>query len=164
MKIFISYAWESDEHNEWVKKLADELESYKEIDVAFDKYDLTPSVDRHKFMEDSAFQSDFILIIGTKIYAEKANARQGGVGEETYLSSSIHWASMLSSGKTKCIVILKEDNGTPNYLKGELHLDFKKDEAFYNNITGLLNTITGRYNEPRPDKTKSLLLNKKNII
>jgi hypothetical protein len=162
MKVFISYAWASELHNSWVKKLADELESYEEIDVTFDKYDLTPLINTHQFMEDSIFKSDFILIVGTKLYAEKANNRKGGVGEETFLGTSVHWANMLSDGSTKCIVILKEDGGTPNYLKGQMYIDFKKDEDFDINITNLLNTITGRYNDVRPDKTKSISLVKKN--
>ncbi|WP_214655658.1 SEFIR domain-containing protein, partial [Vibrio anguillarum] len=39
-QVFISYAWESDEHVEWVKKLGDELEQYEDIHVILDQYDL----------------------------------------------------------------------------------------------------------------------------
>ena len=42
-KVFISYAWESEEHREWVKALADRLLS-DGIDAVLDQYDLHPSI------------------------------------------------------------------------------------------------------------------------
>ncbi|WP_432420490.1 SEFIR domain-containing protein [Pectobacterium brasiliense] len=38
--IFISYSWDGDEHQEWVRKLADSLEVDNEYHVVWDGYDL----------------------------------------------------------------------------------------------------------------------------
>lgn len=162
--IFISYAWESDEHISWVRKLADELEKFPDIHVTLDQYDLSPLMDKNKFMEDGVYKSDFILVVGTKSYAQKANERQGGVGEETYLGVANHWGQMLSSGTTNIINILRENEGTPNYLKGHFHIDFTNDLNFDDSLIDLLNLINEKYNVPRPHKTTELSSDKKKAI
>lgn len=162
--VFISYAWESEEHVGWVKKLADELEQYDDIHVKLDQYDLTPLIDKNKFMEDGVFKSDFMLVVGTKMYAQKANDREGGVGEETYLGTADFWDSMLSKGSTNIINVLREKDGTPNYLTGKFYVDFCVDDKFDDKVVELLSVINEDYTKPRPQKTKGLSTMKKKTI
>ncbi|EHD2250196.1 TIR domain-containing protein [Vibrio vulnificus] len=163
-QVFISYAWESDEHVEWVKKLGDELEQYEDIHVILDQYDLSPLTDKNKFMEDGVYKSDFVLVVGTKSYARKADDREGGVGEETFLSAANHWGKMLKGGSSNIINLLREDNGTPNYLKGHFYLDFREDDKFDEKVIELLNLINGEYQKQRPTKRKGLSSTKKKAI
>ena len=51
-KVFISYAWENEEHREWVKALADRLLS-DGIDAVLDQYDLELGDRLPQFMEQS---------------------------------------------------------------------------------------------------------------
>lgn len=78
--IFISYSWDSKEHQDWVLKLSNELDSYEEINVKLDQYDLDTSSNKNHFMESSAFDSDLVLIIMTPGYVKKADNRAGGAG------------------------------------------------------------------------------------
>ena len=46
-KLFISYSWDSNEHQKWAKNLADKLEEFDEIHVVFDQYDLDSFEDKN---------------------------------------------------------------------------------------------------------------------
>jgi len=50
-KIFISYSWDSNEHKNWVKQFADDLEAYEEFHIILDEYDLDNFTDKNYFME-----------------------------------------------------------------------------------------------------------------
>ncbi len=85
-KIFISYAWGSQEHDEKVIALATNLKG-DGIDVIFDKWQLKEGNDTFKFMEKSVLDESItnVLILIDPIYAKKANERAGGVGTETQI-------------------------------------------------------------------------------
>ena len=85
-KVFISYSWSNEEHKEKVIRLAEELVNLG-IDVILDEWDLKPGQDKYEFMEQIVTDSslDKVLIITDRVYAEKANKRQGGVGAETQI-------------------------------------------------------------------------------
>lgn len=85
-KVFISYAWESEEHREWVKALANRLLS-DGIDAVLDQYDLEPGDRLPQFMEQSVRSSDYVLIVCTPTYKQKADERIGGVA--TRATSSV---------------------------------------------------------------------------
>ena len=89
-RIFISYSWDSSAHREWVRKLADSLEEHTDLHVVWDGYDLDALADKNKFMESGITDSQFIIVIATKNFKNKADARTGGVGIETYLSTAAH--------------------------------------------------------------------------
>ena len=85
-KIFISYSWSSDA---LVLELANRLVSHG-VDVVLDKWDLKEGNDKYEFMERCVNDSSItkVLIICDKAYAQKANDRTGGVGDETVIISS----------------------------------------------------------------------------
>ena len=85
-KVFISYSWSSDE---LVLDLAKRLVAHG-VDVVLDKWDLKEGNDKYEFMERCVNDSEItkVLIICDKIYAQKANDRTGGVGDETVIISS----------------------------------------------------------------------------
>ena len=68
IKVFISYSWDSPEHNAWVKKLADTLEEIEEIHVTWDGYDLDSLVDKNYFMEAGIYDADLLLVVTTAKY------------------------------------------------------------------------------------------------
>ncbi len=160
IKIFISYSWDNTIHEEWVKKFADDLEGYKEFHIILDQYDLDNTVDKNLFMEKAVFESNIILIICTKNYALKANSRLGGVGIETYLSTSKHWDEILTMGKSNIIAILKDERevSIPNYLKGKFDISFKNDNNYNINLNNLIQEIKRITNKTstRPIKSKSI--------
>ena len=88
-KVFISYSWTSEEYRESVIALATQL-CHDGVDVVLDVWDLKTGQDKYVFMEQSVTDPsiDYVLILCDKKYAEKANSRQGGVGDETAIISA----------------------------------------------------------------------------
>ena len=58
LKVFISYSWDGNIHQDWVKKLADDLEVYEEFHIVFDQYDLDTQLDKNYFME-----KEYLIVI-----------------------------------------------------------------------------------------------------
>ena len=119
---FISYSYDSDEHKQWVLRLAQNLRR-DGINVILDQWSLRLGNDMFSFMESSIQQSQFVLIIGTENYAKKANMRSGGVGyEATIITPEI----VLSTSQGKFIPILKSgdfSSSMPLFLKSRYAID-----------------------------------------
>ncbi len=85
-KLFISYSWTSEEHENWVLNLATELRE-SGVDVILDKWDLKEGNDALAFMEKMVTDPKVrkVALICDRIYSEKADDRSGGVGTETQI-------------------------------------------------------------------------------
>lgn len=156
IKVFISYSWDSSEHRAWVKKLADTLEEIEEITVTWDGYDLDSLVDKNDFMETGIYDADYVLVVATAKYKAKADDRKNGVGLETFLASAVHWEAMLRDKRSKLIVLLREADSTPRYLKGHFYLDFSDNARYPGRVEELLALLQGKATSERPKKRRSL--------
>ena len=74
-KVFLSYAWESEEHQDWVRKFAARLRR-DGVDAILDQWDLDLGDNRFLFMDRIA-SVDSVVIVCTPRYAEKSNAPRG---------------------------------------------------------------------------------------
>lgn len=144
-KVFISYTWDNDKHKKWVLSLASKLEE-DGIEVELDQWSLEPGDEMSLFMEKAILDSNYILIICTNNYREKANSRIGGSGYEARLMSA---EIVKGSNKKKFIPILRcnsWDEGMPDFVKGNLGVDLNfdfEDKRFIENYNDLLTTIYG---------------------
>lgn len=123
---FISYSWDSEDHCEWVEELATELSSAG-IQIILDKWDLEPGHDKYYFMERSVTDSNFVLLICTPHYAQKANARSGGGGYEATIITSELAGNVR---QTKFVPILRSgdwETGLPLWIRSRLGFDFRDD-------------------------------------
>ena len=87
-KVFISYAWGTEDYNEKVLSFATDL-MHDGIDVVLDKWSLKEGNDTYAFMERSVTDLTItnVLILLDPNYEKKANERNGGVGTETQIIS-----------------------------------------------------------------------------
>ncbi|WP_256925965.1 toll/interleukin-1 receptor domain-containing protein, partial [Enterococcus faecium] len=144
-KVFISYSWSNEEHKEKVIRLAEELVNLG-IDVVLDEWDLKPGQDKYEFMEQIVTDSslDKVLIITDRVYAEKANKRQGGVGAETQIITPSLYEDL---GENKFIPIIfekDEDTGKaflPTYVKSRIYIDLSSDQVYQEGIEQLVRDI-----------------------
>ena len=83
-RVFISYSWKDEEHIEWTQRLANCLIE-NGVDTHIDQYDLELGDRLSQFMEQEITNADYVLIIFTPTYKEKANNRKSGVGYEGYI-------------------------------------------------------------------------------
>jgi hypothetical protein len=139
-KVFISYAWESDELIDWVKILAIELRN-NGIDAKLDQWEVEPGDQMPHFMEKSVRDNDYVLLICTPKYKTKSENRIGGVGYE----GDIMTAEVLqNSNHRKFIPILQsgdKDNSIPSWLKGKYFIDLSNETHFEKNIDDLITTV-----------------------
>lgn len=85
-KVFISYCWTTEEHENWVLELGTRLME-NGINVKLDKWDLKEGHDKFAFMESMVTDESInkVLVICDKGYKEKSDKRQGGTGTETQI-------------------------------------------------------------------------------
>jgi TIR domain len=57
--VFVSYAHEEPDHDQWVTELASNLR-YNAVDASLDAWDLVPGQDTTYFMESQIRNSDFV--------------------------------------------------------------------------------------------------------
>lgn len=120
--VFISYSWDSKEHQDWVLKLATDLITKYNIDVILDQFEINAGNDLTYFMETSIEKSNKVLLILTPNYKLKAEDRNGGVGYETSIISQELFESPITN--IKFIPILREGNSstsTPKFIKSKVH-------------------------------------------
>ena len=116
-KVFISYSWTV---QDWVVEFAQRLVNAG-IDTIVDFWNLKPGNDKYQFMESMVTDKtiDFVLIICNKTYAEKANDRTGGVGDETVIISSELYGKFKQE-KFLPLILEKNEDASPTvpvYIK-----------------------------------------------
>lgn len=140
--VFISYSWDSQDHQEWVLNLAKDLIEKFGIDVILDQYELSAGKDLTYFMESSIEKADKVLVILTPNYKLKAENRESGVGYETSMISQEIFESPIST--VKFIPILrngKQSHSSPKFLRSKLYHLMNDDEKYINQLYELSRVI-----------------------
>lgn len=145
-RVFISYAWGTEEYNEKVILFATDLKR-DGIEVVFDRWQLKEGNDTYAFMEKSVTDESItnVLVLLDPQYAKKADERAGGVGTETQIISSEVY-NKVSQRKFLPIVFERDSEGNvckPRYMAGLLHFDFTKEESYDNEYQRLVRTLYG---------------------
>ena len=138
-RIFISYSHDTISHKKWVLELAIKLRN-NGIDAIIDQWELKPGDDLPYFMESNLEKSDYILMICSDSYVEKANSGKGGVGYEKMIITS----SLLTNiNESKIIPILKNNLKfeVRIFLKSKLYIDLNSNEKMEFGVDELIRTI-----------------------
>tara|TARA_R110001592_G_scaffold294553_1_gene564383 strand:+ start:1368 stop:2801 length:1434 start_codon:yes stop_codon:yes gene_type:complete len=143
-KVFFSYSWSSEEHTEWVLRLATELRA-SGADVILDKWDLKEGYDSNAFMESMVADPTVtkVVMICDEQYASKANSRQGGVGTEAQIISPEVFAKV-KQDKFVAVVRSHAANGQPHlpvFYGSRIHIDMSDDDLYSSNFEQLLRWI-----------------------
>jgi hypothetical protein len=139
-KVFISYAWESEQVKTWVKQLAKNLRD-NGIDVTLDQWELAPGDRMPNFMEMAVRDNNFVLIICSPEYKVKSEKRIGGVGYEGNIMTS---EILLKSDVRKFIPILIQgnaNNALPSWMMGVYYLDFSNPTDYKNRFDELMHSL-----------------------
>jgi hypothetical protein len=140
-KVFISYSWAVTDR---VMELASRLRRDC-IDVILDKWDLKEGQDKYAFMEKSVNDQSIekVLVICDRTYAEKANARTGGVGDETLIISPEVYANV-NQEKFLPVIFEVDDTGAPYipaYIKSRIYFDLSSDDKYETGYEGILRNL-----------------------
>lgn len=127
-RVFISYSHDSQEHKKWVLDLATRLRNTG-IDAILDQWELTPGADIPHFMETQLATANYILMICTDKYVDKANLGVGGVGYEKMMITA---ELMKSIESTKIIPIIKQygTRNVPTFLQSKYSINLSNADSF----------------------------------
>lgn len=147
-KVFISYAWTSQQYVDYVVDVATRLAT-NGVEVILDQWDLKPGQDKNHFMEQSVKDPtiDKVLMLIDKAYAGKADSRKGGVGTESIIISQKVYSDL---GNEKFIPIVTEvdENNEPYlpvFLESRIYVNFANESSFEEEFEKLVRLI---YNAP----------------
>jgi hypothetical protein len=142
-RALLSYSWDGEEHNRWVLDLAGRLQGESGIQILLDQWYLQAGDDRLHFMEQGVSSSDFVIVVCTATYAERANRRQGGVGYESMVITGELAQHMLTN---KFIPVLRTGSWStslPAYLQSRLGVDLSGDPYSSAQYEQLLRVLHG---------------------
>ncbi|MEE6442262.1 TIR domain-containing protein [Pseudomonas putida] len=151
-KIFISYSWSNPTHERWVLELAENLMA-SGIEVVLDKWDLKPGHDSIVFMESMVTDPtiDKVLMVCDKVYSEKADGRNGGVGTETQIISKRVYEA-INQERFIAIIAEKDEEGkayTPTFYHSRLYIDLSSPDSYTERFEELIRCI---FNQPQHKK------------
>jgi hypothetical protein len=138
-KVFISYSHDTQEHKHWVLDLATRLRN-SGIDAIIDQWELKPGDDLPHFMETHLAKSDYVVMVCSDRYVEKANSGTGGVGYEKMIIT----ADLLSNiDSNKVIPIIRQigTHNVPTFLKTKLFVDFSNYDEYEFSFDELVRTF-----------------------
>lgn len=120
-----------------------------------DKWELKEGQDKYAFMERCVNDPDItkVLIICDRVYAQKANNRTGGVGDETVIISGEIYGKMKQE-KFIPIIAERDDEGNeylPAYIKTRIYIDLSDATKYEEQYEKLLRNI---YEKPQLVKPK----------
>ncbi len=167
-KVFISYAWGTEEYQQKVLDFASRLKG-DGISVVIDKWSMEVGNDTSSFMEKCVNDSsiNYVIILLDPVYAKKANDRTGGVGTETQIISPNVYNDAEQSKFVPVVFERGNNNETcmPIYLNGRLHFDLTTAE-YEKEYIKLVRHLYGRktYIEPPLGKKPIWVDTPKNII
>lgn len=148
--VFISYSWEDDEHQNWVRRLAEDLVN-NGVDVLLDIWENKNGSDIAHFMDGSGRLADRVLCILTPTYKKKANELTGGVGYE-YRNMT---AEMYANVKTiKFIPVIRKgsyEESSPTALSGRVTVDMTDDSKYEEKLEELLRDILDKPKYIKPE-------------
>lgn len=141
---FVSYSWDNEAHQQWVINLVNDLRK-NGIDAKLDVHiTQTNTVNLNQMMVSNLRENDYIIVVLTENYADRANKFQGGVGFETILSLPI-----LQHNLNKIIFINRcqgnFQDAFPFHLEGYYAINFSNDGEFDKSFKELIHRIL---NEP----------------
>lgn len=153
-KVFISYAWGTEEYNDKVILFATDLKR-DGVEVVFDRWQLKEGNDTYAFMERSVSDESItnVLILLDPVYAKKANDRDGGVGTETQIISPEVY-NKVEQGKFLPVIFERDGEGNvckPRYIGGLLHFDLTKDDTYQKEYQRLVRRLYGIDTIKEPD-------------
>jgi len=147
--IFIAYSWDSLEHKNWVRSIADKILA-SGVQVLLDQYDIQPGESITHFMETSISKADKVVVVLTPQYKEKSIESKGGVGyEQQIISGEI----MSGIDRKKFIPLMKhgeyeagDECAVPPHFMGISTIDFREPSKEPESLEQLLRVI---YDEPK---------------
>ncbi len=167
-KVFISYTWNTPEHEAWVLEWAERLAS-DGVNTVLDKWDFKEGRDKSAFMQEMVADGSVsrVVIFSDRAYARKSDARVVGGGTETQIICKEVYET---AKREKFISVVCEYEAgepcLPAYLKSRKFLDFSTPEKANENYEKLVRMIFDKplYKKPRVGKPPVYLFEEPRVV
>lgn len=153
-KLFVSYSWSSQQHEQWVLRLATELRECA-VDVILDKWDLKEGHDSLAFMERMVTDDGVkkVVMVCDEAYAAKADGRAGGVGTEAQIISPNIY-ERASQDKFVAVIAARDSDGKPylpTYYRSRIYIDLSEEDRYAEEFERLLRWIFDKPLNAKPE-------------
>lgn len=138
-KAFVSYSWDSEQHQAWVLQLAHRLRT-DGVDAVLDQWDTRLGSDLTLFMESAAILDYRVLAIVTENYVVKADIPQDGVGYERRVITPTLMDDLLGH---RVVPVLRSGTALPTFMGAAKYIDFRADERYEEKYVALLRELHG---------------------
>jgi hypothetical protein len=138
--VFFSYSHDSEEHKNWVLKLATRLRA-NGVDAILDTWNVKFGSDIASFMEQGLSKSQRVICVCSKNYVKKANDGKGGAGYEKQIMT----AELIKDQNTDWIIPLIVNNDTnkkmPIFLGVRKYISFEDTSLYEEKYEELLRDL-----------------------
>ena len=141
VNVFISYSWDSKEHQKWVLSIAD-LINENGGNAIVDRTHLKYGGPIKSFMLKSILQADVVLMILTPKYKRKADSLEGGAGYEYNIINDELFKIITENDKY--IPVIRDGSleaSVTAFLKGFNCVDLRDGDDYKNNLKELISQI-----------------------
>ena len=135
-KVFISYKWEDDAHNEWVMQFATDLR-LNGIDAKLDRWEVHLGDSFTDYMTSKINEADVVLFIITTAAVEAVESRKGAVNFEMQMAT----ARRTTGENMRLIGIYKEGDKTLAHLRDHRYADFRDDTRYEEDLKNLIDDL-----------------------
>jgi hypothetical protein len=139
---FISYAWGERQHEEWIERLADHLQS-AEVSVILDRWHNVPGTSINRFIERIE-SSDFVCPVGTPRYRRKDRALQMDPVVQAELRLIKSKLRKRDAIRDTVIPLLRKGTAQtafPPLLEDSVFIDFRRETEFLAHLFELILTL-----------------------
>lgn len=140
-RVFVSYSWDSEQHQTWVLGLAHRLRT-DGVDMVLDQWDTRLGSDLALFMESAANLEYRVLAIVTENYVAKSNIPQGGVGYERRVITPTLMNDLFGH---RVVPVLRSGCSLPIFMGANAtkYIDFRTDDVYEEKYVALLRDLHG---------------------
>jgi DNA-binding response OmpR family regulator len=147
-KVFISYKWEGDDHNDWVMKIAVDLRSAG-IEASLDRWEVRLGDSFTEYMTSKISEADVILFIMTTASVAAIEA-SGGKGGAVKFEMQLATSRRIAGESLRIIPIYREGNNTAAHVRDHRYADFRDDLKYEQTIQMLVADLLGTGPSPPP--------------
>lgn len=140
-RVFVSYSHDSEEHKDWVRKLAEDLTDAG-VQVVLDQWDVRLGQDLAAFMHDGITSATRVLMICTARYIDRVQNNQGGVAYERLLVTA-EIAAEIDTNKFVPLVRNNPGSKIPSFMRMRLYIDFSDDSRYEQDSANLIADLHG---------------------
>jgi len=147
---FLTYAYSTEEHSDWVIRLATDLREKGAIDCKLDVWNLKPGERIMEYMKQISIVDKVLVVCDHMLIKKLESEKSSGIQIEfLFINNLIE----RKPKKGDIIPILKEgskEDTIPKELQGRIYVDFRNAQEYEDKLEELIKAVWDQSNRPQP--------------